>query len=318
MTNIVHVAVAVIMDANNKVCITLRSKNSHQGGLWEFPGGKIEPGETVEQALSREIKEELNLAIKSSRPLITITHAYPEVSVCLHVQKVLVYSGKAKGMEGQRLKWEEVAELLYLDFPKASAPIISALQLPERYLITGSFNDQNNFIYKLKNALKSNIRLVQLRLKNENLERLNDPQQLIEDVAAICKNAEAKLLLNLSETYTQSIDFSKVEFSGFHADSASLMKISKRPEGKLFSASCHNESELEKALRLKADFIVLSPVKKTSSHPDAKPIGWNNFTKLTEGISLPVYALGGLSEIDLNDAWSNGAQGVAAISAFWK
>ena len=318
MTNIVHVAVAVIVNVDNKVCISLRHKNTHQGGLWEFPGGKVEQGETVDQTLKREIKEELNLSIESSRHLIKFIYNYPDVTVCLHVRKVQSYSGHATGLEGQELKWVRVSQLPEFDFPAANASIISALQLPEKYLITGRFVDQNEYIYKLKKALANNIRLVQLRLKNDHLNQLENPQRLIEDASVICKQAGAELMLNLSEAFTLAIDLSDIEFSGFHADSLSLMKFSKRPEGKLFAASCHNESELEKALQLSADFVVVSPVQKTLSHPEADAMGWDSFSKLIDKTPTPVYALGGLSEADLITAWGHGAQGIAAISAFWQ
>ena len=317
MTDIVHVAVAVIMNQHNQICISLRNKDAHQGNLWEFPGGKIKQSETVEQALKREIKEELNLSIEASRPLIKINHSYSDVSVCLHVQKIQSYSGQAKSMEGQLIKWVDVSQLSNFDFPVANIGIIKAIQLPEYYLITGEFVDQKDFILKLGCALKKNIRLVQLRLKNENLAQVEDPQKLIDEVSIMCKQVNASLLLNLSEQWKKMIEFKNIPFSGFHLDSKSLMQGSKYPEDKIFSASCHNKKELEKALQLKADFVVLSPVQKTASHPDMIPIGWDEFSQLIENIDIPVYALGGVSADDLEIAQNNGAQGIAAISALW-
>ncbi len=220
-------------------------------------------------------------------------------------------------MEGQVLKWVGLSRLLEYDFPAANAAIIAAIKLPECYLITGTFTDQKNFIWKLKYALKNNILLVQLRLKNNNFSQVDNHQKFIHDVSLICEQAGAELLLNLSEKWVSEINLKEISFSGFHVDSKSLMKFSKRPKGELFSASCHTEKELEQALQLKADFVVLSPVQKTSSHPDMKPIGWDKFSALTEKISVPVYALGGVSEADLYVAQEHGAQGVAAISAFW-
>ena len=142
MTEIVHVAVAVIVNDSGEVCISLRHKDVHQGGLWEFPGGKIEQGETVEQALKREIKEELNLSILTSRPLIKINYNYPDISVCLHVQTVKSYSGQAVSVGSQIVKWVNVSHLSNFNFPVANKPIITAIQLPERYLITGKFSSK--------------------------------------------------------------------------------------------------------------------------------------------------------------------------------
>ncbi|MCK4675132.1 MAG: Nudix family hydrolase [Gammaproteobacteria bacterium] len=318
MSDIIHVAVAVIVNESNEVCISLRHKDSHQGGLWEFPGGKIEKDETVEQALFREVKEELNMDIEESRPLITIKHNYQDKKVCLHVNRVTSYRGKAIGVEGQRVKWVPVNQISSYEFPAANLSIIKAVQLPEKYLITGKFIDNDDFINKLKNALNNEIKLVQLRLKNNSLKDLNQLQTLVEQTAVLCKQAGAKLMLNLSNDSLDQIDLSKIEFAGFHADSKTLQALSQRPGVRLFSASCHNKEEMLKAKQLNSDFMVLSPVQKTASHPEMQAMGWLQFSSLIENVSIPVYALGGVSEKDIKTAWLSGAQGVAAISAFWK
>ena len=340
MSNIIHVAVAVIVNTNNEVCISLRHKNAHQGGLWEFPGGKVEQGESIEQALAREIREELNIEIKQSRPLITINHSYDDKAVRLHVSKISLYQGEVAGLEGQQVKWLPVSQLSAHNFPAANLPIIKALQLPDKYLITGKFTDSDDFIYKLKKAIASGIKLIQLRLKDNIItappswlsakyrpsldikensrEGISQLQFLLEQSAELCKQAEAKLMLNLSAGYLHRVDLSPIEFAGFHADSKTLNTLSQRPEGSLFSASCHNMEELLIALKLHADFVVLSPVQKTASHPDMQAMGWSQFSTLVENIPVPVYALGGVSENDLQAAWQHGAQGIAAISALWE
>lgn len=318
MSAIVHVAAAVIVNEKDEVCISLRHKDAHQGGLWEFPGGKLELGETVEQALIREISEELTLTVERSRPLITINYHYPDKSVCLHVCKVLSYKGSARGVEGQQVKWVPVSQLSCYEFPAANLPVIKALQLPEKYLITGSFNDHHDFIDKLENAISGGISLVQLRLKRDSLKDITQAQALVEMTSQLCQRSDVKLMLNLSNEYLNAVDLSRIVFSGFHADSNTLMALSQRETSLLFSASCHNEAELLKAEKLQADFVVLSPVQKTASHPEATAIGWQQFANMVENVSMPVFALGGLSENDLGQAWLSGAQGIAAIGAFWK
>lgn len=317
MPDIIHVAVAVIVNQLNQVCISLRHEDAHQGGLWEFPGGKVEHDETVEQALIREIKEELNIEIEHSRPLITIAHTYSDKQVCLHVFKVLSYSGEAQGLEGQQVKWVDVAQLSCYGFPEANVAIVKALQLPEKYLITGKFIDSDDFIYRLKKALGNDIKLVQLRLKRDSLQDMAQLQMLVEETSVLCKQAAAKLMLNLPAEFIDTLDLSKIEFAGFHADSRTLKTISQAPKGKLFSSSCHNAEELQRAVQLNSDFVVLSPVQPTTSHPEMQALGWQQFSAMLEGVSVPVYALGGVSENDMETAWSYGAQGIAAISAFW-
>ena len=318
MPDIVHVAVAVIVNKDDEVCISLRHKDSHQGDLWEFPGGKIEQYESVEQALVREIKEELSLDIIRTRPLITIDHNYGDRAVRLHVCKVISYQGEATGLEGQQVRWMPVSQLSADDFPAADLPVISAIQLPEKYLITGKFIDNDDFIHKLNRALNSGIKLVQLRLKDNSIEDKSKLQFLLEQAAELCRQADVDLMLNLSTACIESVDLSRIAFSGFHADSKTLNTLSQRPEGALFSASCHNVEELMRAVNLGSDFMVLSPVQKTASHPDMAAMGWQQFSDLTEEMTVPVYALGGVSGKDLQTAWRHGAQGIAAISALWE
>jgi len=316
MSDIVHVAVAVIVNDDGEVCISFRHEGLHQGGLWEFPGGKMEQHETVEQALKREIKEELDIDIEATRPLITVSHDYQDKKVCLHVNRVQSHHGQATGLEGQRVKWVAVDELPSYDFPAANYPIIKAVQLPDRYLITGKFVDEDDFLKKLKKALDREIRLVQLRLKEDDFN-IEGVQSLIQQTSSLCKHAGAKLLFNIPEQHIKMIELSGVEFDGYHADSRILKKLSQRPDGKLFSASCHNQDELNKAKGLGADFVVLSPVQKTASHPEMQAMGWQQFSDMIAACTIPVYALGGVSERDLEKAWLHGAQGIAAISAFW-
>ena len=113
-----------------------------------------------------------------------------------------------------------------------------------------------------------------------------------------------------------------IAFDGVHLDSRTLMSIESvftlKQKEKLVSASCHNAEELKTAEKMGLDFAVLSPVKQTSSHPQAEALGWEQFEQLSDQVSSPVYALGGLDQDDVEEAWSRGAQGVAGISGFWQ
>ncbi len=329
MAKTVHVAVAVIINHKDEVCISLRHKNAHQGGLWEFPGGKIEAGESAEQALVRELKEELALEIVHTRALIKITHDYDDKRVCLHVHKVLSFHGTAKGMEGQQVKWLPIAELSSHVFPVANRAIINSLLLPDKYLITGKFTGPDDFTDRLSNALNKGIKLVQLRLKENSVQDSQQAQGIIESAANLCGRKKAMLMLNLPARLYKEMDLTSISFAGFHLDSRSLNTPSfsdvsevaptVQSNGRyLLSASCHNSEELILALQLKADFVVLSPVQKTASHPEMEVMGWKQFAQLTENLSIPVYALGGVAEDDLDTAKLTGAQGIAAISAFWE
>ena len=336
MNETVHVAVAVIVNDAGEACISLRHAQAHQGGLWEFPGGKVEPGETVEQALSREIKEEIGLDILCSRLLIRIKHDYGDKSVCLHVKKVTRFHGTAVGLEGQQVKWVPIENLADYDFPGANQAIIKSLLLPHHYMITGSFDGADDFSLRLENALNTGIKLVQLRLKcgvEESItgfESEDDGSRLyhiIEEASAMCATHQARLMLNLSVENKRLLGITDIcdidiAFDGVHLDSRTLMSIENvftlKQQSKLVSASCHNAEELKMAEKLGLDFAVLSPVKKTISHPEAEILGWEQFEQLSDQVSIPVYALGGLNQDDLEEAWSSGAQGVAGIGGFWQ
>ena len=208
------------------------------------------------------------------------------------------------------------------DFPEANIAIIKSLQLPDKYLITGKFIDANDYVAKLKNALEHNIRLVQLRLKPDSCKNEKQLQTILTQTSNLCRQFSAKLMLNLPDEYLEILSLNQIAFDGYHLDSKKLSNLSAEPssvrnDGKLLSASCHNEKELQKAIKLNADFGELSPVQKTASHPEIPALGWQAFSAMVEPIHVPVYALGGVAEGVIETAWKQGARGVAAISAFW-
>lgn len=309
----IHVAVAAVVNSKGEVLVGQRKQGTHLGGYWEFPGGKLEQGESVAEGLCRELKEELGIVPLSSRPLIRTRHHYPEKSVLLDVWKVEAYSGRPEGIEGQCIEWRALNRLDPGVFPPADVPIINALLLPSRYLITGEFTSVADFEQKLSTAVRTGIELVQLRLKHDWLQThtRSYAREITELCAGLCNQHGVKLMLNLPDEFEPSTAY------GIHLDSRRLSKTKRRPGGDLVSASCHGLQELVHAQSIGVDFAVLSPVQKTRSHPDAQPLGWEAFRQLVDGINIPVYALGGVTADDIEQAWRSGGQGVAAISAFW-
>ncbi len=300
-----HVVVAVIDNGKGEVLIAKRHAHLHQGGLWEFPGGKVEPGETVEAALARELREELSIALRQARPLIRIPHDYADRKVLLDVWLVSQFDGEPHGAEGQPILWVEKPRLGEYEFPAANGPIIRAAQLPPCYLITPEPGD--GFLPQLRRSLEAGISLLQLRSSNL------DPG-LVHQAVELCERYGARLLLNADPGL---LDDSGA--AGIHLNSHRLMACSERPigEDKLLAASCHTIQELQQAERIGVDFALLSPVKPTASHPGAQAMGWRAFQELAEQCTVPLYALGGMSPEDLAEAWRHGAQGIAAIRALW-
>jgi 8-oxo-dGTP diphosphatase len=127
-TKVIHVAVGVIINAEQQILIALRPEESHQGGLWEFPGGKVESGETVQQALFRELKEELGIKTSAYKPLMNIHHDYGDKRVLLDVWWVKSFTGEAVGQEGQDIKWVDIGKLQAYQFPVANKTIVEAIQ----------------------------------------------------------------------------------------------------------------------------------------------------------------------------------------------
>ena len=308
----VHVAAAVIRGTDGKILIARRADSQHQGGLWEFPGGKVEAGESVEMALGRELQEELGITVESARPLIKVQHDYPDKQVLLDVWEVASFTGQPHGAEGQPLAWVTQRELADYEFPAANEPIVAAARLPDQYLITPDRLETPQLLRGLKKAVADGIKLVQLRAPNGYDPKYRD---LAVDATGLCAG-KAQLMLKGPLEWLG--DFPS---AGWHLTAAQLRKYAAkgRPLSKdrWLAASCHNAEELALAEHMDVDFVTLSPVLPTQTHPDAQPLGWEQVQQLIAGFSKPVFLLGGLGPDDRQQAWAIGAQGVAGIRAFW-
>lgn len=310
--NLIHVAVAVIRDAEGRVLLARRPLGSHLGGMWEFPGGKLEAGENVLRALARELQEELGIRPRLCRPLIQTPHRYPDKHVLLDVWEVLRWQGRVHGRESQPLRWVAPDALKRYRLPPADAAIVSAVRLPPVYLITPlPGRDLESFLQRLQACLEAGVRLVQLRAPGLTPARL---RSLARQVRELCHQHGAQVLVN--GTPGQVLD---VGADGVHLTSRRLLRLSRRPLGEdhWVAASCHNADELAHAARVGVDFAVLSPVAATASHPGTKPMGWRRFAELASGARLPVFALGGMGPADLNRARLCGAQGLGMVSGLW-
>lgn len=306
-----HVAVGVITNEAGEVLITRRREHLHQGGLWEFPGGKLEPGETVRDALVRELREELAISVQDASPLLKIRHAYPEYNVILDVWRVHGFGGNPTGVEDQPVRWMAPEDLTQCEFPPANRAIVAAVRLPDRYAICDDeVGDSAVLLQKLRQLVERGLRLIQLRAKQLDASRY---RKVAEAASDYCRSQGIALLLNCGPELAAPMGA-----AGIHLSSANLMKLSERPLGPdaWVAASCHNLEELRQAERIGADFVVLSPVLATASHPSAPAMGWSRFGRLVDKANLPVFALGGMQPWHLSEAKYHGAQGIAAIRGF--
>jgi len=303
-----HVAVGVIKDTSGNILISLRHDNVHQGGLWEFPGGKVEEGESVKQALKRELQEELDITVKALSPLIQIKHQYSDLNVLLDVWTVSAFLGQAKGCEGQQIKWVKYNELSDYAFPEANIPIITAAKLPVKYAILNADNEAES-LKNLALILANDIKLIQARIK---LLSATEVDRFIELAMPLCQQHGAKLLINSA---VQNANQLKVD--GLHLTSTDLMKLTKKPTNYYWvSASCHNQQQLKHAEKIGIDFVVLAPVLATQTHPDTEPLGWDEFKGLASDVNLPIFALGGMQNKYQQTAQLAGAHGIAGITCF--
>ena len=185
------------------------------------------------------------------------------------------------------------------------------MDLPKIYPITPETDTFENLLTAIARSASNNFSVFQYRRKNLDESRVKEELDLLEPIAV---ELNISVIVN---SYHQSNLISR--FSGLHLNGIDLKGSKKRlvEKNKFFGISCHDEKDIKKAEILDADYIFLSPVNKTSSHQNQKPLGWKKFYELTNETKLPVYALGGLGKEDLFKAEENGAYGIAGISRFW-
>ncbi|MEH6416362.1 Nudix family hydrolase [Pseudomonas sp. CGJS7] len=310
-----EVVAGVIRDARGRVLLSRRTEGRDLAGLWEFPGGKREPGESAEAALSRELHEELGIEAEVGAELIRVPQAYPDKRLVLDVRQIRAWRGTARGREGQALVWVPPHKLASYAMPPADRPVVAALEQSDRYLVTPEpgLSDED-WLNALSASLAAGVRRVQLRAPQ--LADAADSQRWARLAAAAvkrCRAAKAEVLINGDVALATSLGV------GLHLRAAQLRELSQRPlpAGSPLAASCHDADELRAAQALGCDFAVVGSVKPTPSHPNVLGIGWEAFAALRESVSLPIYAIGGLGPDDLAEARRHGAQGVAAIRSLW-
>src|SRR3989338_7742026 len=342
-TKIVEVAAAVLQRPDGSFLLAQRPPGKIWAGYWEFPGGKIEPGETPYHALVRELREELGIEAETAYPWITRVFTYPHATVRLHFFRVTEWRGELHPHEGQEFAWQRfqdvysTQEALVSSFPQkrepsliksldsrlrwndgiavspilpANAPILRALELPSLYAISNAAElGVEEFLRRLERALQNGLRLLQLREKHLPREAL---RELARHVLALAHAHGAKVLLNGDVALAQEVGADGVQLTA-----TQLAGLRERPAVDWCAASCHNAEELRRAEALGCDFVLLSPVLPTLSHPGAPHLGWESFTVIAAGSSIPVYALGGLTHDDMQTAWRHGAQGVALLRQAW-
>ena len=309
-TKPVEVVAAVIERPDGAFLLAQRPRGKVYAGYWEFPGGKVEPGEPLQAALARELHEELGIDVKVSHPWIVQIYTYPHATVRLNFFRVRAWQGEPHGREEQQLAWQRVSAVDVAPLLPANAPVLRALQLPFEYAIThaGEIGAAEQ-LRRLDERLSQGLRLIQVREKGMPAPAL---ENFAGAVIARARRHGARVLINSDIELAQ-----RLGADGAHLASAQLVLLARRPELPWCAASCHTAAELARAAELGIDFAVLGPVQATLSHPGVAAIGWDGFAALARGASLPIYALGGMASGDVDIAWRNGAQGIAMLRGSW-
>ena len=310
MTDIVNAAVAVLVRPDGTVLLGQRPEGKSWAGWWEFPGGKIEDGETAEQGLQRELDEELGVRATRFNSWLTRVFSYPERTVRLNFFMVREWQGEPFGKEGQHLSWQNPHSPSVSPLLPANQPVLEALRLPTRYAITNLAEmGEQAFFQALKQQLEAGLRLIQVREKQLSEAAL---ATFASAVLVLAKPYAARVIINSYPQVAQNLGV-----DGVHLSSALLMAMTEKPAGLLCGASCHNAEELAKAVQLELDYVLLGAVKKTETHPGIDGMGWQQFAQLVKEQPIPVYALGGLGVADLDTAWQHGGHGIAMMREVW-
>ena len=307
---ITEVAAAVIEQPDGRFLLGQRAPDTFYPGYWEFPGGKVEPGETAHHALVRELEEELGITVERADPWLRREHVYEHAHVRLNFFRVRQWSGELQDHVHSALAWQQPGAATASPMLPANAPVLAALGLPAFYGITNASDmGVETQLQALERALKEGLRLVQIREP-----RLDHARREAFAHAAIklCHEFGARALIN-SDTKLAS----ETGADGIHLPAAQLKLLDQRPNFPLVAASCHTGEELAQAAALGSDFAVFGPIKPTATHAGHPGIGWEQFAATIAVPPLPTFALGGLSHEDMESAQRAGAHGIAAIRAAW-
>lgn len=318
MTDIVEVAAAVILrDNGEEFLLAQRPVGKVYAGYWEFPGGKVEPGETVRDALVRELQEELGITATAATPWLTRQFTYPHATVRLNFWRVTAWEGEigiTAPLEHSAVEWMRCDESATVaPILPANDPILKALSLPTIMAITNmEENGEDAELSRLEGAVGKGLRLFQIRDKGlPGAERAWFAQAAAEMV----RNSGALVLVNDDPVLAH-----RIHASGVHLSAAASRYRQARPDasevGNWVGASCHNEAELKHANDLGLDYALLGPVLPTLTHPGMEHLGWENFARLVAGSAIPVFALGGMTMDMLETAQAHGAHGIALMRSW--
>ncbi|MDR2164607.1 MAG: thiamine phosphate synthase [Zoogloeaceae bacterium] len=337
----VEVAAAVLCQ-EGRFLLARRPEGKVCAGYWEFPGGKVEAGESVHEALVRELWEEMGITVTRATPWLTRRFIYPHASVRVHFWRVTEWTGEidvTAPLEHEALAWQPcrgpaptVAPIL-----PTNAPILKALALPTVMAITHNSNpgpaDSNSANSDPANSDPADSSASMRRGSDRELQRLVEGlrggdicvQLRDRDLSPAARRRWAHVVQTLAAAHAAPMFVSEdgsgegaalareIGAAGLHLTSSALTHCAVRPDFPWAGASCHTAEELELAETLGLDYALLGPVLPTPSHPETAGLGWETFARLVKNRGLPVFAIGGQDRTTCAVAQQHGAHGIAAL-----
>lgn len=311
MRKVVDVSAGVIRRADGAFLLGQRAPGTFYPGYWEFPGGKVEAGESPADALIRELDEELGIRVREVWPWLVREHEYEHARVRLHFFEVSEWEGTVNDHVHSALSWEHASQLSVSPMLPANGPILKALCLPSFIGITHAQRiGVDAQLSQIEDALEGGLRMVLIR---EPGMPATDLHAFATEVIRRARRVGAMVIVNGAPVLAESL-----EADGVHLTSRELSACTIRPPFAWVGASCHDRTELEHAALIGADYALLGPVAETATHPGVPGLGWGRFSGLVGSLPMPVLALGGLSAADLRTARRAGAHGIAAIRSAWQ
>lgn len=307
----VDVAVGVLVRRDGSFLLGSRPEGKPYAGYWEFPGGKLEPGESVNAALARELHEELGIRIGASHPWVTREFDYPHARVRLHFERVFDWEGEPHARENQAFGFFTVDRLPAGPLLPATIPVLRWLALPDLCGVSNAAAlGVPAFLQRLERRLDEGLRFVLVR------EPALDERTVGSLVDAVLQRARTRsdVQVVVSSRHPRALWQAA---DGVHLTARDLATLTERPPVRWVGASCHASEELALAATRGCDYAVLGPVLPTASHPGEPTLGWEGFAERVRATAVPCYAIGGMTRELLATAVARGAHGVAMLSAAW-
>jgi 8-oxo-dGTP diphosphatase len=306
---VVDVAVCVVQTPDGRVLLAERTGRQVAAGFWELPGGKIETGESAAQAAARELQEETGLIPMGVKPWLSYEHQFPTKRLRLQFFRAQAWQGSPYGREGQRLAWVDPAAPHVGPILPSNDRALFALSLPAAYIVADfcARSSDHVVLTAIRDAMSSGNTLMRVCTPSTSP---GQSATLLARVAGIAAEFPAARLFASS-----TMDARRTGLAGVHSCAHALRTLTARPPVQLWAATCHDETDLARAVSLGADFVVLSPIQPDPERPWQTPIGWDGLRRYAAASSVCVYAHGGLTQADMQTAQQAGAAGVVLSCA---